>query len=265
MSFRPIIIGSGLPAWTLLSKSLTSQREIHASSFPIQSDTQYFLEKYDSLNVADNIVDDRRILRVILNSYGLGDDLENRFFIKTILNEGLSDPSALANKLADRRYSLLASDFDFSTSPPAHKLQTGLAAKVVNRFQMQSFEEDVGAIDNSMRLALTFQRTLEDVADTSRSNSAAWFQVMATPPLREVVQTALGLPSEFATLDIDEQNQRLQDKAQTVFGTNDVVELASKETSEQVIQRFLIVQQASQFASTSSLNIALTLLGGATA
>lgn len=262
MSFQPVIIGSGFPAWTLLSKSLPTQRDIHAASFPVQSDTSYFLENFNGVNTADDIVSDRRMLRVVLGSYGLGEDIENRFFIKTILNEGASDPSALANKLSDRRYKSLANDFDFSTAPPSHKLQTGLASKTVSRFQMQAFEEDVGTTDNDMRLALTFQRTLEEVAGASGTNTAAWFQTMATPPLREVLQTALGLPREFANLDIDEQNQRLQDKSKSIFGTNDLLELSGAEKSEQIIQRFLIIKQASELVSTNSLNIALLLLGG---
>lgn len=262
MSFQPIVIGDGLPAWSLLKRSLPVQQSLHSSSFPIKSDTEYFRAKFAELNTADDLVSDRRMLRVVLGAYGLSDDIDNRFFIKTVLNEGLADPSALANKLSDQRYKSLAADFDFSVNPPNHKTQLGLASQTVERFQRQTFEEAVGAANNDMRLTLTFQRTLEQVTQSTNTNNAAWFQLMATPPLREVMQTALGLPQEFSNLDIDDQLNRFQDKAEAVFGSSDISELAAAPLSEQVIQRFLVIRQSAQVSTASSLETALVLLSG---
>jgi len=262
MSFQPIIIGDGLPAWSLLSRSLAIQQSLHSSSFPIKSDTEYFQSRFSELTTVDELVSDRRVLRVVLGAYGLSDDIDSRHFIKTILNEGLSDPSALANKLADQRYKSLAADFDFSVTPPNHKTKPSLALQTIDRFRRQVFEEAVGVANNDMRLTLTFQRTLEQLSRSASTNGAAWYQLMATPPLREVLQVALGLPQEFANLDVDEQFERFQDKAETVFGSSDVAQLSNEILSEEIIQRFLIIRQSSQVSTASSLETALVLLSG---
>jgi len=260
MSFQPVIIGSGLPAWSLLNDTLERQQALHASTYQSKSDTAHFLGKFDKLQTAEDVVSDRRLLRVVLGAYGLADDIDNRHFIKTVLSEGVADSSALANKLSDQRYRSLAKDFDFSTSPPMPSRSPDLAKKTIAAFRIQTFEEAVGETNNNMRLALSFQRSLQDLTSNATSNAAAWYQVMATPPLREVFQTALGLPSSFSNLDIDDQHSRFLTKANDVFGTNDVAELAEKDLSETIVRRFLVLQQSQQVSVANRFETALTLL-----
>ncbi len=260
MTFQPFVLGTGLAAWSLLNSTLSSQKAAFNSKSVTQSDTRYFKDVFAALNTPTDIVSDRRILRVVLGAYGLSDDIENRHFIKTVMAEGVADQSALANRLSDRRYRSLARDFDFSRSPPAHKGAIGLAEKTVEAYLAQSFEIEIGKSNADMRLALGFKRSLEEVAQASGSNNTAWYQVLATPPLREVMQTALGLPSEFAQLDIDEQHQRMMDKASQVFGTSIISELSRNENADQITRRFLVMRQAESIGRSSSLQTALVLL-----
>lgn len=262
MSFQPIILGNGLPAWSLLNRTLSTQQEMHSKNQIIQSDTRYFSENFASMKTADDIVSDRRILRVILGAYGLSDDIENKFFIKKIMNEGSTEPTAFANKLSDQRYRSLASDFDFSTKSPNLGTRSELMSQTIERFQRQAFEEAVGASSNDMRLGLTFQRTLSELVQSTNTNSAAWYQLMATPPLREVMQKALGFPQEFANLEIDDQFRRFQDKSESVFGSSDLSEMSEQRLSDEIIRRFLILQQTSQVPSVNSFKTALLLLSG---
>ncbi|MCI5110589.1 MAG: DUF1217 domain-containing protein [Marivita sp.] len=262
MTFQPFVPGSGLSGWTLLKSTLPVQKTIFNRSTPTASDSGYFLEKFDLINSPDDIVSDRRLLRVVLGAYGLSDDIENRFFIRKVLTDGVADQSALANKLADRRYRALARDFDFSKQPPGHKTLQGLAQKTVENFQNTSFEIEIGKASEDMRLALGFARELGNLQRSASSSSTAWYQVLATPPLREVFQTALGLPKEFAQLDIDEQHKRLMDKAQTVFGSNDLLELAAEGQSEQIVRRFLLLRQVQSMSGATPLQTALVLLSG---
>jgi len=260
MTFQPIIVGTGLAAWSLLKTTLATQKAAFGANYQTQSDTQYFRNTYPRLDTPEDIVSDRRILRVVLGAYGLSEDIDNRHFIKTVLTEGVTDRSALANKLSDRRYRSLARDFDFSIFPPPHKSSAGLLDKTITAFLAQSFETAIGETSSDMRLALGFKRALSNVAQTAGSNSTAWFQVLATPPLREVIQTALGLPSAFAKLDIDAQHDRIMDKAKRVFGTDLVSDLADEDRSDDIIRRFLVTQQAASTVQNSSMQTALLLL-----
>lgn len=174
--------------------------------------------------------------------------------------EGAIDPEALANSLSDRRYKALAQDFNFSIAPPTHKQIPGLANKTIKNFQNQSFEIEIGKVDVDMRLALGFSRELQNLWVTSSSNNAGWLQILATPPLREVLQTSLGLPTAFSQLDIDVQHERIQEKAQRVFGTRDLSELTGEQLLEQITRRFLVMRQSNAQNSSTSLQNALTLL-----
>ena len=61
----------------------------------------------------------------------------------------------------------------------------------------QTLEENAGAQNEGVRLALYFQRKAE------ASKSA--YEILADPALLKVVQTALGIPPETGTQDIDRQ------------------------------------------------------------
>ena len=67
------------------------------------------------------------------------------------------------------------------------------------------FEIAVGASDETMRISLYAQRELSDLAKSASSADTKWFDLMGLPPLRSMMETALGLPSSFAQLDIDKQ------------------------------------------------------------
>lgn len=263
MSFKPFLVGQGLPAWLLLKSNLATQKAVFSSNTVTKSDSDHFTTKFSELRSAEEIVSDRRVLRVVLGAYGLGADIDSQYFIKRILEEGVTDRLSLANKLSDRRYRALAADFDFTKSPPSHLTNAGTMQKVLGAFQDQSFETAIGETDNDIRMALSFKRSLADIAETSGTNTSAWYQILGTPPVRQVLETALGLPEEFGSLDIDDQHKRIIAKAEGAFSTSDASELASETVAEEIIQRFLVRQQVSSNVQTSRFQNALTLLVGA--
>lgn len=260
MTFQPFVLGTGLSGWSILNATLATQKAAFNGAGQTSSDSVYFRDRFADINTPEDIVSDRRLMRVVLGAYGLSDDIENRYFIKTVMAEGAIDPDALANRLSDRRYKTLAQDFDFSIAPPMHKQIPGLSNKTIENFQNQSFEIEIGKADVDMRLALGFSRELKNLWQTSSSNNSGWFQILATPPLREVLQTSLGLPTAFSQLDIDVQHERIQDKARRVFGTSDLSEMTSEQLVDQIIRRFLVVRQSDALNSSTSLQNALTLL-----
>ncbi|MFA8386143.1 MAG: DUF1217 domain-containing protein [Pelagibaca sp.] len=260
MTFQPFLLGAGLSGWSILKATLATQKAAFNRSGQTSSDSIYFKDRFADINTPEDLVSDRRLMRVVLGAYGLSDDIENRYFIKTVMAEGVDNPEALANRLSDRRYRALAQDFDFSIAPPKHTQNPGLVHKTIENFQNQSFEIEIGKADADMRLVLGFSRELQNLWKSSSSNNAGWFQILATPPVKEVLQIALGLPTAFSQLDIDVQHERIQDKAQRVFGTSDLSELANEQLIEQVTDRFLIMRQSDVLNSSSSLQNALTLL-----
>ena len=260
--FKPVIIGAGLPAWSLLQSTLSDQKRTFGQSREIKSDVEYLKARLPAVSGASDIIGDRRLMRVVLGAYDLSGDIDNRFFIRKIMEGGVTDRTSLANKLSDRRYRQLATDFDFSAT--TRTLSDQLIATTTRRFQDKSFEIAVGEQDQDMRLALGFQSGLEDIAIKAGTNTSAWYQILATPSVRTVIDTALSLPKEFQNLDIDDQLDRIMERASRQFGTNEVLSLISERQSDEIVQRFLVKKQAATLSAVSPLQTALVLLQSAT-
>lgn len=260
MSFQPIVAGTGLVAWSLLSRTLESQVESFSNSAVQQRDTDYFMEKIGGVTNVDQLVDDRRLLRVALGAFGLQDDLDNRFFIKEILSQGVDRPDALANKLADERYARFSKAFGFGSALGPNTGSDAFAKDIVDRFNRASFEVSVGEQDDSMRLSLNATRELERISGDSGTNDTKWLLVMGTPPLRQVFETALNLPSGFGKLDLDRQLETFKDKALQRFGSDKIDDFADAEQRDKLVQQFLLQSQLNSGTQLSGGNIALQLL-----
>jgi hypothetical protein len=85
---------------------------------------------------------------------------------------------------------------------------------------------------------------------------------MGIPPLRKMMETALGLPSGLGSVDIDKQLEIFQDKLQRLTGSPQVSQFTDPEMVEKVTIAYLARSQInSQFAGSSAAQNALTLLG----
>ncbi|MFW2545321.1 DUF1217 domain-containing protein [Primorskyibacter sp. 2E107] len=260
MSFQPIIVGSGLVGWQFLKATNDTQKAVFNKSNEMVRDTDYFKENIQSVKTAEDLVSDRRLLRVALGAFGLQDDINNKFFIQKILEEGGVNNDALAVKLSDERYKEFASAFAFDSPIGSRTQLSYFGEEIVSKFREQSFEVAVGDQDNDLRLALNFSRALPNVAESDSSADTKWFRVMGTTALRSVFETALGLPSSFAQIDLDQQIEVFRDKAQSRFGVSEVDDLADPEVMDKIVQTFLLQSQVKQSSATSSGTIALSLL-----
>lgn len=263
MTFLPVVPSSGLNGWIFLQSTLDRQTEQFDKSPAILRDTEYFEQNITNVRTAEDLVSDRRLLRVALGAFGLQDDINSQAFIQKILEDGTRDDDALANRLADSRYAAFSEAFGFDQLVP-ETLLPGFSAGIVENFRARSFEIAVGDQNQSLRLALNTQRELADIVTSDDSENAKWFTIMGTAPLREVFETVLGLPTGFAQVDLDQQLEEFQDRAERQLGISSIAELAEPDRLESLIERYLLRDQIKQNAvAFSSNSIALTLLQNA--
>jgi hypothetical protein len=240
MSFQPALPLGGYAGWQFLKRTMDAQQAQLARSPAIQRDTDYFREKIGQVASAEELVSDRRLLRVALGAFGLDDDLRNRFFIRKVLEEGTAERTALANRLADTRYREMSSAFGFGPGETPGAGAAGFADRIVAAFESRQFERAVGVQNEEMRLALNLSRELDNLARRDSSERAKWFTVMGNPPLRQVFETAFGLPKGFGLLDLDRQQTVLQDSAQRLFGERTVAQFTDPEKMDDLVRRFLL-------------------------
>lgn len=263
MSFSPILPTGGLAGWSFLQRTADTQKEAISQNPSVKRLTDAFREKIGDINSAEALVEDRELLTVTLAAFGLEDDIDNKFFIRTILEQDSTDPESLANRLADKRYLDLAQTFGFGDIGGPKTKFTGFADQIISQYETNEFETQVGEIDSDMRLALSLESDLTEIGSNTTSNDTKWFAIMGNPPLREIFEVAFGLPSSFGTLDIDKQLDVFKERSKSILNTDQVAELLDDESLNKLTNTFLLRSQLDTNAGSSSGTIALTLLQSA--
>ncbi len=261
MSFQPIIPMGGAAGWAFLQRTQSAQRAAFDASPEIRRDTQYFEGRIGSVKTSEDLVSDRRLLRVALGAYGLDEDIDSTYFVKKVLDDGTLDAGDLANKLSDKRYLEFARDFGFGDYDIPRTQLSDFGARITDAYRQGQFEIAVGEQNPDMRLAMTLNTQLTDIVDGSGSDETKWYKIMGNPPLREVFQTAFGLPDAFGAIDLDQQLATFRDKADRYLGDTTVDQFADQGKIDELNRLFLVRSQiAAGTASMSSGAIALSLL-----
>jgi hypothetical protein len=251
MSFSPVIPTTGLAGWRFLQATLDRQRAAFADGTMVQRETEHFRQNIGAVSTPDELVADRTLLKVALGAYGLDDEIAKKFFLKKVLSEGTDLPNALANKLVDPRYREITGDFGFGRLTPPDLSAPDFADHVISRYHQLQFERAVGEADNSMRLAMTFEREIEALSDPDLASSTGWFRVMGSPPLRKFFETAMGLPAETGVLDIDRQLRIFTSRAKAVFGFDTLSGFGERGEIDKALRLFFARDEASQSAGAA--------------
>lgn len=252
MSFAPVLPASGALGWSFLKRTAAAQQATLAKAPEIKRDAVYFRANIGKIDTAEQLIADRRLLRISLESFGLEGDLASRAFLKKVLSEGTLKQGAFALRLTDPRYKALTEAFGFGDfSVPNTKL-SDFADKMLAQWQERRFESAVGQQNGDYRLALNARRELATLAKSSASETTKWLKIIGNPPLRTVVQKALNLPDSFAAIEIDRQIAMLGDKTGAAFGANTVSQFSDTGKADELIRRFLVRSELSQSVPQSA-------------
>ena len=259
MSFQPVVPMGGYAGWLLLKRTLPGQEAAWKSSQVNQREADYFRAKIGTVTSADDLVSDRRLLKVALTAFGLEQDINSKAFIKKILSDGVDGAKDLANRLADKSYRNFSGAFGLDGSQLPRTLEEGFADQVLEQYYARQFETAVGDQNQSFRLAMNAERELAAIAKSSSGEDTKWFMIMGSKPLRNVFDTAFGLPSGFGNLDIDQQLRTLKARAQSQFGNSGVSQFADSKKLGKLVQNYLIRDSISTSTVSPAQN-ALQLL-----
>lgn len=260
MNFAPLIPLSGLAGYALLTRTLERQTALLNASPALRRDTDFFQQRIGTVQTAEDLVSDRRLLRVALGAFGLQEDIDSRAFVRAILEQGTESKEALANRLSDDRYRRLSAAFGFADADGPRTRDPAFGARIVEQFRRRAFESAVGEQDGAMRLALNADRELAALSAEAGSDKALWFRILGTPPLRRVFEGALGLSRSFAQLDLDRQLGEVRARAARQLGLESPRDLARADRREALVRRFLLRDQVAAQGVLSSQSIALSLL-----
>lgn len=241
-SYQPVLPQSGLAGWTYLQRTLGEQQANFNRTAQMARDVAYFEANIGKATTAEALVKDPTLLRVALGAYGLGAEAPKRAYVQKALAEGTEADDAMANRIVDPKYREMAAAFGFGDAKGAQVDDPDFIRDVVARYRVRQFEEAVGEQDNSLRLALNFDREASRLAGGRGGDAALWFQLLGDTPLRKVMETALGLPASFGKLDVQRQADDMRDRFESRFG-GDIRSLSDPAVRQSVIRKFLTLDQ----------------------
>ncbi|MFN4057362.1 MAG: DUF1217 domain-containing protein [Roseinatronobacter sp.] len=251
MSFQPTLPLTGLAGWSILTKTRANQESVFSATAAQANLMERFERDFPNISSVDELLKNNVALRVALGAFGLQDDLPNKGFIRRVIMDGTENPSALANRLTDKRYFGLAKALEHlgpsGTGMPSKAMTQDLKKKFLSR----SFEIAVGEKNSDYRLAMAFENELGSVLNNFTSDRARWFAILGNPPLRKVLQTALGLPQQIGKIPLEQQSKVLQSALKKRFGISNVGEMDNRKIIEKITNRFIVLSDI-QTAKTAT-------------
>lgn len=261
MSYQPIIPFGGLAGWSFLMRTQQNQKDAFNGSPALNADTDYFRDNISKVSNAQELVSDRRLLSVALGAFGLDSDINNKYFVQKVLDDGVLDADALSNKLSDKRYKAFAKAFGFGDFETPNTQLSDFPEKITSMFREMQFEVAIGRRNPDMRLAAGVDRELSNLLENGNSDTGLWFGIMGTPSLRKVFETALSLPESIGSLDLDLQLKMFRQKAKATFGSTAVSQFSEPEKIEDLVQQFLLRSNTEpSFSLNTPGSVALSLL-----
>ncbi len=266
IGFQPIVPQTGLVGWRFLERTAETQRVAFEKSPELLRDLEYFKENVGDMTTAEDLVNDYRMLKVALGAFGLEDDLDKRAYVLKALVEGTDADDSFANRMVDTRYQEFSKAFGYGNLIGARVGQSDFAENVLDAYKVQKFEVAVGESDESMRLAMVFVREIGEFANADGADDSAWFEIMGNPPMRQIFETAFGLPTSIGLLDVDTQRDIFRDKCTKLFGDSSLAVFKEGENIDKMLRTFFIRKQISEGTGESVPGTtALTLLTNSSA
>ena len=213
-----------LTTYTLFAADASRSLERIQSRADVARDVEYYKENITSVKSPEDLINDHRLYTFVMRAYGLEDISYAKALMRKVLEEGIDDSDALANKLTDPRYTELATDFNFArfgeTTTIFEKVKTG----VIDKYYDQSLEIEAGDQNDGARLAMYFERKAESLESP--------YDILSDPALLKFVQTAFALPTQMSFADIEKQADMITERL-------DLVKLSDPEELDKLVTRFL--------------------------
>ncbi len=177
-----------------------------------------------------------------MKAHGLSDKLGDKDLMIEMLEGGVDDPNSPANKSDDERFAKFVAAFNFVRYGEATTTTNPAQQPSVDKFARQTLEENAGAQNEGVRLALYFERNAPKIKDA--------YSILADTALAKVVRTALGLPDSLATADLDRQAKMISDRI-------DFADFQDPEALSKFMTRFTAMWEVANPSSTAQSNLSV--------
>ena len=235
----------------LYSKAMLGEEPSEAERKKVsKAGADYTIQLASILSIED-LEKNKTVLNYALAAYGLEGKTFKKGELAQILTSDLTDPESYVNKLDDKKLAKFAGAFAFESDGSIARDAGGIQTTndfldTQDNYIRQLLEEEAGAENEGVRLALYFERRSEE-------GFKSFYDFLAEPALLKVVQTTLGLPAETGQADVEIQKRTLEKRM-------NLDDLQDPKQIQKFIQRFLVMYDLENGGGASSP--AATLLSG---
>lgn len=223
-------------SYRMITANLTRSLERVAAK-PVNSrEATYYLENIEKVKSIDDFIKNDRVFAFAMKAFGLSDMTYAKALIRKALTEGVDSKEAFANKLSDPRYKDFVSTFNFQRYGEATTVFNATRQGVVDKYVRQSLEEEAGANNEGVRLALYFERKAASVTSV--------YGLLGDRALLKVVQTALNIPEAAGRANIDAQARMISKRL-------DVEDLKDPKKLKDFLTRFVTMWEINNPSSQS--------------
>lgn len=256
--FAPSVPFGGPAGYAFLQRTSARQQEALAQSPTVSNLTEHFAERIGEVKTADALMSDRRLREVALGAFGLSEDIDNIFYIRSVLEQGTGEGS-LASRIADKRYAKMAEAFGFDRTGET-ELDRILLFDPAQGPEEIALEHD-GRTD--LRLGVVLERKLGAIAERTGTRTVEtgefdargqaitrteprelseddrWESALFDPALRRSFEAALDLPQGFKDLALPDRVAAMRAAAREAFGDDTLTQFASPEGAAALTARVL--------------------------
>jgi hypothetical protein len=180
------------------------QNGVSASDPLLAQQTAAYLKDVVNVKSIDDFLNDDTVYTYAMKAFGLDAKIGDKDFMRKILEGGVTDPNSFANQQTDKNYAAFAQAFDFADHGADTTTYSVPEQGTVDAYMRQTMEDEQGAQNQGVQLALYFQRKASSITSA--------YDILADKALAKVVRTVLRLPDSTAMLDVDKQASMIEDK-----------------------------------------------------
>jgi hypothetical protein len=217
--------------YRLITRDIDKSLERTRAEAPVALETRYYLDHIGAVKSVDDLIKDHRLFSYAMKAFGLEDMADARAYMRKVVVEGIADSKSFANRLADHRFVDFVKTFNFAVYGDTTTSTSAAQQGVVDRYVRQTLENEAGAENQGVRLALYFQREAPHVTTA--------YGLLADPALWQVIKTTFGFPDEMANAAIEQQ-------AAAVLDQMSIADLSDPAKLDKLIARFAAAWDAAE-------------------
>lgn len=224
---------------TNIENDPTSKREIAS-----------FRERIGSITNVEELTEDFEVFSFVMKSFGFEDQLYAKGMMKKILVTDPENKGSLAARMNSGAFKVMTETlgFDEEGNAPEDFGDPKWVDAMVERFVDQRVIDTQSAVSETVGDGLYFEQ--------HASEMKSWYSVLADERMSAVVRTALGLPEDIGSANIDAQAKLLSKKM-------DIEDLQDPEKVQQLLNKYAAIQDANT-AYMAGQDLIANLFGSST-